>query len=100
MTPIEARCDHCKQPLLCARCWENERLREENAPLAPGEAEASALFYRLSANNSRLIERAEADREGCEGIARPTQGRPRKDTAMTTPQQATLIGTVETAVTA
>jgi len=99
--PIEARCDYCKQarplflyqpehdfhllpvtcewcerdqqPLLCARCWGKERQREENAPLAPGEAQAADTFYALVANNGRLARQAAADKATCDGIAAATE---------------------------
>lgn len=100
-TPIEARCDHCKQtrplflyepdhtfhfvpvdcewcdrdtqPLLCARCWEKERLREENAPASPEELAIGAFLGPLFANNARHAAQAEADKAICDGIAAATE---------------------------
>lgn len=98
--PVEARCDHCKQPrplflyepdhnahaipvpcewcdrgkqpLLCTRCWGAERERELNMPVSAEEDAATAFLLGLAANNGRLIRQAEADRAACEGIATAT----------------------------
>jgi hypothetical protein len=99
-TPVEARCDHCKQtrplflyepdhnahaipvacewcdrekqPLLCSRCWGVERQREENTPMGVDERAATEFLLTAVERNGRLIERAEADRAACEGIAAAT----------------------------
>lgn len=104
--PIEARCDHCKkirplflyepdhgvhlgpnaftcrwctrekQPLLCVRCWSDEKELEENDPGLNEEAET---MTQICATNARIIERQEAraaaDREACDGIAQATEER-------------------------
>ena len=102
-TPLEARCDHCrqtrplflyepehnahfgfatcrwcardKQPLLCTRCWGAERELEENDPFLNEEAET---MERICATNRRIAEREEAqavaDKAACEGIAKATEG--------------------------
>lgn len=86
-TPLEARCDHCKQirplflyepdhnmhlgggaftcrwcsrekqPLLCVRCWGAERELEENDPELNREGDA---FAEICETNSRVIARKEA----------------------------------------
>ena len=101
-TPIEARCDHCKQPrtlflfepdhghlgagmftcrwcsrdkqeLLCVRCWGAEKEREENDP---GINEDAETMRKICATNARLEAQREAkaaaDRATCEGIAAAT----------------------------
>lgn len=98
--PIEARCDHCKQtrplflyepdhnmhlvpiwcewcerdkqPLLCARCWEKERLREENTG-HPEEAAMGAALAPFFANNARYAEQQRQDKATCDGIAAATE---------------------------
>lgn len=100
-TPLEARCDHCKQtrplflyepdhdfhltgitcewcerdkqPLLCARCWSVEKQREDNDPGDPLDNDAAAFFVRACANNARIIARQEADKAVCDGIAAATE---------------------------
>jgi len=86
-TPTEAECEHCKQtrtlfryqpehnahaipvicewcdretqPLLCTRCWGNERQREENMPVSAEEDVATAFLYAAIARNGRLIRQSE-----------------------------------------
>jgi len=100
-TPIEARCDHCTQtrplflyepnhtfhlipvhcewcqrdtqPLLCARCWEKERLREENAPTGSDEQAARSFLGEMLRANARYAAQAEADKAMCDGIAAATK---------------------------
>ena len=100
-TPIEARCDHCKQtrplflyepdhnmhafpvpcewcerdkqPLLCVRCWGKERLREENAPMSAEEEAATGFLMLAAHNNSRILARQQADKATCDGIAAATE---------------------------
>ncbi|MFG3510216.1 hypothetical protein ACGF5F_32490 [Streptomyces sp. NPDC047821] len=100
-TPLEARCDHCKQirplflyepdhnmhafpvpcewcdrdkqPLLCVRCWGKEREREENMPMSAAEEQATAFLLQAAANNSRSIARQEADKAALEGIVAATE---------------------------
>lgn len=55
-------CDRNEQPLLCSRCWEAERLREENAPMGAEELGATEFLLMAAANNGRLIRQAETDR--------------------------------------
>jgi hypothetical protein len=103
VTPIEARCDHCKQPrplflfepdhghlgaaqftcrwctrdkqpLLCVRCWGAEKKLEENDPAINGDAET---MEKICATNRRIEERENAERERlrqeCDGIAAATE---------------------------
>jgi hypothetical protein len=100
-TPLEARCDHCKQtrplflyeadhdfhltgitcewcehdkqPLLCTRCWSAEKQREENDPGDPTDNAAAEFFVRACANNSRVLARQQADKATCDGIAEATK---------------------------
>ncbi|MEU7066932.1 hypothetical protein [Streptomyces sp. NPDC046161] len=86
--PLEARCDHCKQtrplflyepdhnchlvprdcewcdrdkqPLLCVRCWDQEREREENQPPTAEELALTEFFVGMSARTNRST--PEADR--------------------------------------
>ena len=97
--PIEARCDHCKQtrplflyepdcgmdlganaftcpwcsidkqPLLCVRCWDARKAREEADPTSAEEARTMEL---ICEGNRRADARRERDREACEGIAEAT----------------------------
>lgn len=66
-------CDREKQPLLCTRCWGNEREREENMPVSPDEDAATAFLLGMAARNGHLIRQAEADRATCNGIAAATE---------------------------
>ncbi|MGQ4733422.1 hypothetical protein ACUN3E_37910 [Streptomyces sp. Ju416(a)] len=100
-TPLEARCDHCKQtrplflyeadhdfhltgitcewcaqdrqPLLCARCWSAEKVREEADPGDPQDNAAGAAFARMIQNNARHIALRDADKAACDGIAEATR---------------------------
>lgn len=73
--PLEAHCDHCRQtrplwlyqpehtmhltlvtcdwcdrdrqPLLCTRCWSDERIREETAPVSEAEDAMAAVLAGL-----------------------------------------------------
>ncbi|MFE9337710.1 hypothetical protein [Streptomyces sp. NPDC007063] len=100
-SPIEARCDHCKQtrplflyepdhnmhaipvpcewcdrekqPLLCVRCWGAEREREDNMPMSAAEEEVTAFLLGAAANNSRILARQAADKATCDGIAAATE---------------------------
>lgn len=100
--PLEARCDHCaqtrplflyepdhghlgagmyscrwctreKQPLLCVRCWDAEKEREENDPAINQDAET---MRQICETNARYAERrdaaAAADKATCDGIAQAT----------------------------
>ena len=99
-TPVEARCDHCKQtrplflyepdcglhlgagaftcpwcsipkqPLLCTPCWSARKEREDNDPRL---IEEDATFQKIAAANSRYAARQEADKATCDGIAAATQ---------------------------
>ncbi|MGW5711637.1 hypothetical protein ACWF8U_34105 [Streptomyces olivaceus] len=98
--PIEAQCDHCKQPrplflyepdcglhlgagaftcpwcsipkqpLLCVPCWSARKTREDNDPQL---LEEDATFRKIAAANARYATRQEADRAACDGIAAATQ---------------------------
>lgn len=59
-------CTRDVQPMLCARCWSDEREREENDPLLDEEAETWEQILRT---NARLDARRWADREAVAGIA-------------------------------
>jgi hypothetical protein len=100
-TPLEARCDHCKQtrplflyepdhtmhwvpvscrwcdrekqPLLCVRCWGKERELEENTPATPEEEAAGAFLGQMLAANRRYADQSAADRAACDGIAAATK---------------------------
>ncbi len=100
-TPIEARCDHCKQtrplflyepdhdfhltgitcewcardkqPLLCVRCFSAETLREEADPGSPEDNALAAELIRITETNARVIARQEADKAVCDGIAQATE---------------------------
>src|SRR3546814_11062565 len=65
-------CEREKQPLLCTRCWQTERLREEDTPMGADEQAATEFLLRAAANNGRLIAQAEADKAMCDGIAEAT----------------------------
>lgn len=102
-TPIEARCDHCKQtrplflfepdhghlgagmftcrwctrekqPLLCVRCWDKEAELEENDTSINQDAET---MRQICEQNSRIIAREEAkaaaERAALDGIAEATK---------------------------
>ncbi|MFH9761350.1 hypothetical protein ACH4MJ_04345 [Streptomyces anulatus] len=86
-TPIEARCDHCKQtrplflyepdhdfhltgitcewcardkqPLLCVRCFSAETLREEADPGSPEDNALAAALIEATERNARIIARQE-----------------------------------------
>ena len=98
--PIEARCDNCKQtrplflyepdcglhlgagaftcpwcsipkqPLLCTRCWDARKEREDNDPRL---LEEDATFQKIAAANARYAARQEADKATCDGIAAATE---------------------------
>ncbi|NEB83942.1 hypothetical protein G3I43_07080 [Streptomyces anulatus] len=100
-TPIEARCDHCKQtrplflfepdhdfhltgitcewcrrekqPLLCVRCFSAETLREEADPGSPEDNALAAALIEATHRNARIIARQEADKAACDGIAEATR---------------------------
>lgn len=98
-TPLEARCDGCKQtrplfiyepdcglhlgagaftcpwcsipkqPLLCTPCWSARKQREETDP---GLLEETKTWERICAANARYAARQEADKATCDGIADAT----------------------------
>lgn len=59
-------CTRETQPLLCVRCWDKEREREDNDPLLAEEDETWAL---LLAGNARAEARRQADMATVAGIA-------------------------------
>ncbi|MCI3246485.1 hypothetical protein [Streptomyces spinosisporus] len=63
-------CTREKQPLLCVRCWEKERLREENDPALNEEAET---LEEICAANRRADERRERISKELAGIAAATE---------------------------
>ena len=99
-TPIEARCDSCKQqrplflyepdcglhmgagaftcpwcsidkqPLLCTPCWSARKEREENDPRLLEEA---AAMEKICATNARIAARRDAERAALDGIAKATE---------------------------
>jgi hypothetical protein len=66
-------CERDKQPLLCTRCWSEEKQREENDPGDPTDNAVAAFFVRACENNARIAAREEAERAVLEGIAKATQ---------------------------
>lgn len=100
MSPIETRCDGCrqhrplflyepdcgmhlganafscpwcsieKQPLLCAQCWSARKEREDNDPHILEEIKT---WEQICAANRRADERSQALKATCDGIAAATE---------------------------
>lgn len=54
------------QPMLCVRCWSNERLEEETDPQLNREA---AMFEHICVVNAALARRSERDKATVDSIA-------------------------------
>jgi hypothetical protein len=59
-------CNRDKQPMLCTRCWGNERIEEENDSALNAEGD---MWAQICANNSRLDAQSKRDRETVAAIA-------------------------------